>query len=781
MRGSNRQPVTVRTARWCATHPWRAIVGWVLLVVLCVGAGAAIGTNKGTFADFWVGEAGRAEALADEGRLTPAPVEKLLITGRKGGPVPAAAGVAATELERRMRTLPAVTDVAGPIRSGDGGALLVKVTLRGDKETAKKDVDALLAQSGETQRAHPELRIEQTGSASLSNAVNDQQGKDLQRTEMISLPVTFLILLVVFGAVLAAGIPVLLALLAFAGAVGLYGPASWLFPDAGGAALSVIFMLGMAVGVDYSLFYLKRAREERERAGGTLSHAAAVELAAATSGRAVVESGLAVALSLGGLYLMDDVIFSSIATGAILVTLVAVGGSLTILPALLAKLGPRMDGRRSRANRGRRLGGKRSVDSRPGNSRPVDSRPANSRPVDSRSGHSRAWTALLRPVMRRPLATLLVGLAATAALALPALNMKLGTEGKETFPDSVPAVATYDRMTAAFPDQGASHLVLVRSDASHTAAVADALHRLADLTKGDPHFAANGAPRPRTSADGRTTLLELPVPHTQNSPGATRSLELLRDELIPVTLGTVPGAEIAVSGEIAAGADYAAHQSEHLPWVIVFVSLACLAVMYAAFRSVVLAVLGVLLNLAAVMVSWGVLTLVFQGTWAQGLLGFESRGFVGSRTPLMVFAILVGLSTDYQIFVVSRIREAVLRGVPTRQAVVDGIAGSAGVVTSAAVIMVSVFVSFLFIDRIEMKQLAVGLTVAVLFDAVVLRALILPSALALLGERTWWPVRVPGQGAERPAPTAYAAHVAPDGPTAYAPHAAPERYAAARH
>ncbi|MFI5805814.1 MMPL family transporter [Streptomyces sp. NPDC051561] len=719
---STRQPVTVRTARWCATHPWRAIGGWILLVVLCVGVGTAIGTNKGQFSDFWIGEAGRAEALASEGRLTPAPVEEVLISGANGTTDEAAARSAATDVERRMRKLPSVTDVDGPVRSGKAGTLLVTVTLRGDKETAKEDVDALLAQTAAVQKAHPGLRVEETGSASISNGVNDQQGKDLQRTEMISLPVTFLILLFVFGAVIAAGIPVLLALLAFAGAVGLYGPTSWLFPDAGGAALSVIFMLGMAVGVDYSLFYLKRVREERARSGGALNHTAAVELAAATSGRAVVESGLAVALSLGGLYLMDDVIFSSIATGAILVTLVAVGGSLTILPALLAKLGPKVDGRRGRR-------------------RQQHSRTAG-------DGNSTAWSALLRPVMRRPLATLLIGLAATAALALPALNMKLGTEGKETFPDSVPAVATYDRLTADFPDRGASHLILVRAGTDQAAAVADSLRQLVGRVEGDPLFAVNGATGPRVSADGRTTLLALPVPYGQNAPEAARSLEKVRGQLVPGVAGAVPGAEVAVSGEIAYGADYAAHQSDRLIWVILFVSLACLAVMYAAFRSVVLAVLGVLLNLATVMVSWGVLTLVFQGTWAEGLLGFESVGFVGSRTPLMVFALLVGLSTDYQIFLVSRIREAVLRGVPTKQAVVDGIAGTAGVVTSAAVIMVSVFISFLFIDRIEMKQMAVGLTVAVLFDAVVLRALILPSALALLGDRTWWPVRIRSERAK---------------------------------
>ncbi|MFI1937047.1 MMPL family transporter [Streptomyces purpureus] len=718
-----RTPITVRTARWCATHPWRAVVGWVLFVALCIGAGAAVGTNKGKFEDFWVGEAGRAEAMAADSGLTPPPVEQILVEDRPADDRTARSGTAAEkeaaarDIQRRMMSLaPVVVSVADPVRSKDGSALLVSVTLRGDKETAKKDVDALLKETAAVQGAHRGLRIEQTGSASISNAVNDQQGRELQRTEMISLPVTFVILFVVFGAVLAAGIPILLALSAFAGAVGLYGLASWAFPDAGGAALSAIFMLGMAVGVDYSLFYLKRAREERERSGGTLSHAQAVELAAATSGRAVIDSGLAVALALAGLYLMNDVIFSSIATGGILVTLVAVAGSVTVLPALLAKLGHRLDGRaaRRRTHRG-----------------------------PAADGQSQLWTALLRPVMRRPLVTLLAGLAATAALALPTLGMKLGTEGKETFPDSIPAVAAYDRTVRAHPSEGPAHLVLVRG-----ADPAAPLRELAARTRGDALFAQDRAPVPRISADGRTALLALPVPYAQNSSQAADSLERLRTTLLPATAGAA-GVEWAVSGEIAYGADYAAHQEHRLPWVVVLVSLATLAIMYAAFRSAVMAAIGALLNLAAVLVAWGVLTLVFQHTWAEGLLGFESLGFVGSRTPLLVFAILVGLSTDYQIFVVSRIREAVRRGTPTRQAVVEGIAGSASVVTSAAVIMVSVFVSFLFIDRVEMKQLAVGLTVAVLFDAIVLRALILPSAMALLGERCWWPLRPGARGTRR--------------------------------
>ncbi|WP_246212996.1 MMPL family transporter [Streptomyces abyssomicinicus] len=698
----------VRTARWGARHPGRAVLGWLLFVALCVGAAAVAGTNKGTFEDFWIGEAGRAESLAAGSGLTPPPVEHVLIEGQDPGP-------AARETEQRMRRLPAVVAVAEPRPAEDGSALLVSVTLRGDRETAKEDVGALLAQTAAVRAAHPDVRVGQTGSASISVGVNDKQGRDLQRTEMISLPVTFVILLVVFGTLLAAGIPVMLALTAFAGATGLYGLASWVFPDAGGAVLSTTFMLGMAVGVDYSLFYLKRVREERERSGGALSHPAAVELAARTSGRAVVHSGLAVAVALGGLYLMEDVVFSSIATGAILVTCVAVAGSVTVLPALLAKLGPRIDRKADRARGGR--------------------------PAAGRGNGGGVWAAALRPVMRRPLVTLLATLTATAALALPALSMKLGTEGKETFPDSVPAVATYDRLVDAFPSEGPAHLVVVRGEDP-----AAPLRRLVERTRGDALFAQDRTPRPRIAEDGRTALLALPVPYAQNSPEAARSLRHLRGELLPATVGPADGLEAAVTGEIAAGADYAAHQGERLPWVVGFIALAAAVIMYVAFRSVVMALLGTLLNMSTVLVSWGVLTLVFQYTWAEELLGFESLGFVGSRTPLMVLAILVGLSTDYQIFVVSRIREAVRRGVPTRQAVVEGIAGSASVVTSAAVIMVSVFVSFLFIDRVEMKQIAVGLTVAVLFDAFVLRVLLLPAAMALLGERAWWPGPSAGPG-----------------------------------
>lgn len=700
--------VSVGIATWSVRHPGRAVLGWVAFIVLCIAAGAATGTNKGAISEFWVGESGRAEAAAATAGATPPPLEHILITA-PGRSLDDAAG-AVRDVRAGLREMPDVVEVGAPVRSADGSTLRIPVTLAGDTATARRTVRSVLERTADVQAAHPEVTIVQTGSASVSVGVDDKQGQDLAWVEMISLPITFVVLLVVFGAVLAAGIPVLLALSAFAGAVGLYGVASWVFPDAGGAAISVVFLLGMAVGVDYALFYLKRVREELARAGDTISHAAAVEIAAATAGRSIMTSGVAVIVSLAGLYLVDDVIFSSVATGAVLVVAVAVAGSLTALPALLVALGRRMDGRRV----GRR-----------------------------QAAPSSRWPALLQPALRRPVATLLVGAALTAALAWPATSMQLGNEGKETFPASIPAVAAYAQLAQEFPGEGPQHLVVVRTDRARAADAAAGLDELTRRIGGDPIRTV--------SADGTTTVLQVPVGHAENSPAARASLDRLRGELLPATLGGT-GAEYAVSGEVARGVDYAAHQAERIPWVIGFVSLATLVVMLVAFGSVVLAVVGVVINLAAVVAAWGALTLVFQNTWAEGLLGFTSTGFIGSRMPLMILAILVGLSTDYQIFVVSRIREAVRRGVPTRQAVLDGMAASASVVTSAAVIMVSVFVSFMFIDRIEMKQVGVGLTVAVLFDAVVLRILILPSVMTLLGERCWWPQRGSLARPETPVP-----------------------------
>ncbi|AWT44461.1 MULTISPECIES: MMPL family transporter [Streptomyces] len=709
--------LTVRTARWSARHPWWAMVGWLVFVVLCVGVGSAVGTRSATTADYRVGEAGRAEAMAAEGHLERLSSEQVLISARSGALDRGAADAAARELGERMRRLPEVAGVARPVLSADRSVVMVEVTLKGEERDAKDKVDALLAQTEAVSAAYPGLLVQETGSPSISKGVEQQRGDDLALSEKITLPITLVTLLVVFGSVTMAGVPLLLALSSIAAAVGLSMVVSHVSPDAG-VGTNVILMIGLAVGVDYTLFYLKREREERARSGGRLSSGALVELAAATSGRAVVVSGCAVVASTATLYLASDVIFSSLATGTIVVVLVAVASSLTALPALLVKLGQRQERRaRRRAERGRPVRRARG------------------------DGGGRVWGALLRPASRHPLATLCVSVLALLALVTPLAGLKITEMSRDTHSRAIPAMRVYDRLNAAFPEHRVTHQVVVRADAALTGEVAGALRELARRADADPLFA--GASAVRTSADRRISTLELKVPYLGNSGQAHDSLDHLRDRYLPATVGRVAGAEYGVSGDVARYTDYPAHQNSRLPLVLGALLLVTFLITAFAFRSVVLGVIGVGLNLLSAAASLGLLVLVFQGSWAEGLLDFRSTGSIGSRVPLFLFVILFGLSMDYQVFVVSRIREAVLAGVPTRQAVLEGIRRSASVVTSAAVVMTTVFVSFVFLHIIEMKQIGFVLAAAVLLDAFVVRIMILPSAMLLLGEASWWPGKAP--------------------------------------
>jgi RND superfamily putative drug exporter len=710
-----KRSVTVRVASWSAAHPWRAIVGWFVFVALCLGVSAAVGTNSATTEDYRVGKAGKAEAIATEGGLQRRPVEQIVIDSRSGTLDVSAARAAAADVTARMKRLPEVDRVEKPVLSRSGKVLMVEVVMAGEELAARKKVGPLVEQTEAVQKAHPGLRVAETGGPSMSKGLDEQRSDDLAFSEMLTLPVTIITLMIAFGSVIAAGVPVLLALSSIAAAMGLSALASHALPDAG-VGNNIILLIGLAVGVDYSLFYLKRDREERARAGGQLDSQAVVELAAATAGRAIVVSGLAVIVSTATLYLATDVIFSSLATGAIIVVTVAMASSLTVLPALLAKLGARSERRRARRSaRGKRAG--------------------------SQGGTSTVWNALLRPATRRPGITLLVSVLVMLGLAAPALDLKLSVLGRDTFSRDIPAVQTYDRLTGAFPERLVQHQVVVRADADRSPQVVRAMRDLGRQAQADPMFVRGTVAEPVSSSDRRITSLTLSVPFKPSSPQALQSLDRVRDDLLPATVEKVPGAEAYVTGDIARDADYLDHQNSKLPLVVGFLLLVTFAVTVLAFRSVVIGLLGTALNLLSAASAFGLLVLVFQGHWAEGILDFHSTGAVGARVPLFLFVILFGLSMDYQVFVVSRIREAALRGVPTRKAVLDGIGSSAGVVTSAAVVMVTVFASFVFLTLVEMKQMGFVLAAAVLLDAFIVRIMILPSALTLLGDASWWPSR----------------------------------------
>ena len=711
---ANRRPSRViRIARWSAEHRLRAVLAWVAFVVVCAGIGGVAGTKEQSDASQAVGEWGRAEQWVVDGHFADPAVENVLITAPSGALDPATARTAADEARQRLSRLPQVASVAEPVTAPGGRAVLVRAELTGAAEDAGDHVQPLLDATAAVQAAHPDLRVEEVGAGTIDKALEKTYGEDFEKAEVLSIPVTLVILIVAFGALLAAAVPVLLALTSVAAAMGLSALTSHLLPVTDTTA-SVVLLIGMAVGVDYSLFYVRRAREERARGRSALD---AVEIAAATSGRAVVVSGCTVMVAMAGMFLSGSVIFSSLALGAILVVAVSVLGSITVLPAVLAGLGRWVD--RPRVPFLHRLTMPRETASRPG------------RPP-------RLWPALLRPTLRRPALALGVGAGALLLLALPALGLRTSLTGVGELPRSIPALQTYDRLTAAFPSEGASAVVVVNADPAAAPAVRAALLDLDGRTSADPHFAPSAQPDLDVSADGRISRLSLGIRGDGESDSAKEALTLLRTQLLPDTVQRVPGARTAVGGDTAASVDFSRSLSDRLPLVVGFVlGLTFLLVLW-TFRSVVVAATAIALNLLSVGAAYGLLVLVFQHTWAEGLLDFHSNGAIVAWLPMFLFVVLFGLSMDYHVFVVSRIRELAMRGMPTRDAVREGVVGSAGAVTSAAVVMVAVFSIFATLSGLEFKQMGVGLAAAVLLDATIVRAVLLPAAMTLLGKWNWW-------------------------------------------
>jgi RND superfamily putative drug exporter len=694
-------PVTVRLARWSATHPWRAIAMWLAFVVSCIAVGSASGLRTASDVDQLSGQSKQAAQWLHDSGLESPDTENVLVTDPHGTLSLSRAHRVLDDVAHRMTALSQVKGVAGQVVAHDRSAVAMEVTLRKDA-----DVKPLLTATQAVQQKYPGLRVEEVGSQSMDQAVSDQVGKDLSAAATFSLPVTLVILLIAFGAIVAAGVPILLALSAVGTATGLTALSSHLIPSVDTVS-SMILLMGMAVGVDYSLFYVKRARAERHRGHSQLD---AVEIAAETAGHSVLVSGCTVLIAMFGLYFATDATFAALATGSIIVVAVAVLGSLTVLPALLVKLGGRIDRPRM----------------------PVLWR------ISAQDREPRFWTALLRPSLHRPARTLTLAVLGLALVATPALTMRLESDSPQSLPSSIAETHTLARLTAAFPNKQAEQTIVVRANPTEAAAVRTALRNLAASAGHTGRFMSE-APRIRTSAGGTVHVLYVDAPYDEESKQARAGVDALRTTLVPHALRGIEHARFAIGGDTAQNLDTDRHLSDRLPWVIGFVVLLTTLVIGFVFRSVVIALSTAAVNLLSAGASFGVLVLTFQNSWAESLLGFHSTGALINWIPLFTFAVLFGLSMDYHVFVISRIREAVQRGLSTREAIREGITTSAGTVTSAALVMVSVFAIFASLHMIEMKELGIGLAVAVLVDALVVRAIVLPSLMMLLGRWNWWP------------------------------------------
>jgi putative drug exporter of the RND superfamily len=622
----------------------------------------------------------------------------------------------------------AVLDVAAVMRkalgernvelrpSRDRHAVLVAGTVRRPVDIAAMH-EAVLAVG----RDHPEVTVEQTGDITASDARDRAINGDLHRAEILSVPVTLFVLLFAFGAIVAALVPVLLALTAVAAAFGLLGPASQIFPLDDSVKI-VVVLIGMAVGVDYALFYIIRSRAERAR--GLSSHEA-LERTARTSGRTVVVSGTTVVIAMAGMFIIGAKVFNGIAAGTIIVVACAVAGSVTVLCAVLELLGPRID-------RGR-----------------IPFLPH----LRTDSSSSRFWPAVVDRVLRRPMVSCALSAGLLLALAVPALWLHVGSPSDESLSSrDDPALAALPHVHAAFPGTSSPALVVVTGPKEAEGAVREGLRHL------EAAVAARGiAHRPFTisgSFDGRAATLELPLNGAGDDAASRDAVRALRDDLVPAAFGGIPGVETAVTGSTAENVDFTQDMKRGVPYVIAFVLTLAFVLLLVTFRSIVVPLKAIALNLLSVGASYGLLVLVFQHRWAQPILGFESNGLIISWLPLFLFVILFGLSMDYHVFILSRVREAVDGGMKTDEAVRHGITVTAGVVTSAALVMVGVFSLFGSLSALDVKQAGVGLAAAVLIDATIVRAVLLPSSMHLLGERNWylpsWLSGLPKVGIEAP-------------------------------
>jgi RND superfamily putative drug exporter len=658
-----------RIGRWSARHPWHAIGAWLAFVVLALALLALTGSKQ--LQSGVTGEAARAENMMTRHQVLQPQYEFAYVHSdslrASDESFRAVISRVAATMQRTLRR-PVSTSI-----SAAGHSALIAAPVGVGFST-----DALRA------------AVAGSGTRQIAAVLDDRSGgsgsNDLSRAEKLSLPVTLLVLLIAFGALVAALVPVLLGATAV-------------------IVKTVVLLIGMAVGVDYALFYVIRSREERAR--GLASHDA-LERTARTSGHTVIVAGTTVMVAMAGQFMIGTGLFDGIASGTIAVVACAVAGSVTVLPAILELLGPRID-------RGR-----------------IPFLPHLGSGADSR-----VWPALVDRVLRRPLLSLLAAVALLVALATPALALRVAQPTSDNI-HTVISPSLQARITADFPSTASPAVVVYSWPAGERAAALGAAQQLGRLAAArgiaHPPFASGG------SLDGRAATLELPLSGngTGDDARSEHALDVLRNQLIPRTLGRVPGVTTAVTGDTAQNVDFTRQMKDGLPYVIAFVLFLAFLILLLTFRSLVIPVKAIALNLLSVAASYGVLVLVFQHHWAQGLLGFHSTGWIISWLPVFLFVVLFGLSMDYHVFILSRVREGIDSGMSNDQAVRYGIARTAGVVTSAALVMFGVFSLFGTASALDLKQAGVGLAVAVILDATIVRAVLLPASMKLLGDWNWY-------------------------------------------
>jgi len=705
--------LAARAGAWSARHWKTALFGWLVFAIVAMTVGNLAGHRQMKDSDFASGEAATAITMLERAGMTQPAMENVLIQSRRAvytepGFQSAIGGIVQSlAVERNVVNVldPRTRPDGANLIAKDGHSVLIQFDISGDPNKAQDKIAPIMKAVTGAATAYPDFSIREVGQASANYEINNTFKKDFANAERLTIPLTLIILLAAFGALVAAGLPVLLAFSAVLASLGLFALVTHVTTADWQSVSAVILLIGMAVGIDYSLFYLRREREERAVGAEPRE---ALQRAAATSGQAVLISGATVLIAMAGMFIAGNKIFTGMAFGTMIVVLCAMLGSLSVLPAALSKLGDRVD-------RGRiPFVGKHK----------------------HAANESRFWGFVLDRVLRRPLLWSALAGGLLLAAASPTLSMHTKLPSFTDMPRELQVVKTYKDVIAAFPGAPSPAEVVVRAPNVDAPGIQAAMQQLAMRA-----VATGEMFEPVTiteSADHTVADVHIPLAGNGDNEASLAALATLRSDVLPATLANVEGVSYAVTGNTAGTHDFNQQMKDRMPFVFAFVLGLAFLLLLVTFRSVVIPLTAICLNLLSVGAAYGLLVLIFQHTWAEGILQFTSNRSITSWLPMFLFVVLFGLSMDYHVFILSRIKELHDRGYSTEEAVSRGIRRTAGTVTSAAIIMVAVFAIFGTLRLIMMKQLGVGLGLAVLIDATVIRGVLLPATMKMLGEWNWY-------------------------------------------
>jgi RND superfamily putative drug exporter len=705
---------TETLARSAGRHPWRSLMVWVaVLVTAVVVSSMFLGDALTTDTDFTnEPESKRAATiLTDRMGHGDLGTEFVVVTGESPVTDPGYRAYV-DELQATVAALgPDVVRHVGSHLTGDGPiseseqATLLPVAVVGADHTAVGENAQLVVEAVAGVDAPPGLEAHVAGPATLENDFIRLAEEGLQRGESIGLLVALVVLVFVFGGVAAGLVPIILAVMAIAVSLGAAAVFGFAF-DLPFFIANIITMLGLAVGIDYSLLIVSRYREERAAGRDVVG---AVSRAGATASRAVLFSGLTVVVALAGMLLLPNTIYRSIGLGAILVVVVAVVASLTLLPAVLVLLGDRVDSLRIRGRR-----------------------------HPERQG--RFWERIARTVMHRPVVSLVAAAGVMVLAALPFFSMSEGFSGVSTLPDEAESKQAFLVLESEFSG-GLGSPVEVVIDGELTTPVMTAIADLQATLGGDPSF---GPAQVEIGPAGDVALVSAPLTGDVAAEAAMDAVGHLRTDIVPRTFGDLP-VEVLVGGDTAYNVDYLAQTTFYTPIVILFVLGLSFVLLTVAFRSLVIPAKAIVMNLLSVAAAFGLVVLFFQeGVGPEvfkdvaGWLGFGQVEAVEAGMPLFLFAVLFGLSMDYHVFLLSRIRERFDQTGDNTESVAYGLRTTGALITGAAAIMVAVFAGFAAGSLVALQQMGFGLAVAVALDATIVRSILVPATMKLLGDRNWY-------------------------------------------